>query len=126
MNRLIVFLTVAFFTITFLNCASSSVGVATSNRPIPNTTYETTKSVEKTFTWYAVDIVLYGKVISEPPFDSIYESLMEGEDADAVVNIRYWNDKSVFGPWTRYRFSVKGDLVKFTQPATITPPRTKR
>lgn len=95
------------------NCASSSVGIATSNKPIPNTPYETIKTVDKTFTWYAFDIVLFGVPISQPPVADLYEKVLEEESGDALVNIRYWNDKSIFGPITRYRFNIKGDLVKF-------------
>ncbi|TGM46614.1 hypothetical protein EHQ92_01435 [Leptospira biflexa] len=95
-------------------CASSSVGIATSNKPIPNTPYETIKTVDKTFTWYTFDIILFGVPISEPPVANLYEKLLEEESGDALVNIRYWNDKSIFGPITRYRFNIKGDLVKFS------------
>ncbi len=106
------------FSIVLTNCASSSVGIATSNKPIPNTPYETTKTVEKTFTWYAVDLIFIGFPVTEPPVSDLYERIMEEESGDALVNIRYWNDKSVFGPLTRYRFSVKGDLVRFPSQTT--------
>ncbi|MGV3666939.1 MAG: LIC20211 family lipoprotein [Leptospira bouyouniensis] len=102
------------------NCASSSVGIATSNKPIPNTPYETIKTVDKTFTWYAFDIVLFGVPISQPPVADLYEKVLEEESGDALVNIRYWNDKSIFGPITRYRFNIKGDLVKFQNSQTQT------
>ncbi|BDA77512.1 hypothetical protein LPTSP3_g04420 [Leptospira kobayashii] len=98
----------------FTNCASSTVGIASSNRPLPNIPYETIKSVEKNFSWFSFDIGIIGIPTSIPPADNVIQSLMEGEDADAVVNIRYWNDKSVYGPVTRHRFGIKGDLVKFT------------
>ncbi|MDF3819752.1 hypothetical protein P3G55_07580 [Leptospira sp. 96542] len=101
------------FSLFAFGCASSSMGVATSNKPVPNVPYDTLKTVEKTFTWYAIDFVVFGISTSEPPIDSLYEKLMDGESGDAIVNIRYWNDKSIFGPLTRYRFSIKGDLVKF-------------
>ncbi|TGK81462.1 hypothetical protein EHQ24_09105 [Leptospira noumeaensis] len=102
------------FSIILANCASSSVGIATSNKPIPNTPYETTKTVEKTFTWYALDFIVFGVPLTEPPITDLYGKLMEEESGDALVNIRYWNDKSIFGPVTRYRFTVKGDLVRFS------------
>lgn len=115
-----------FFTITCIcflflglfNCASSSVGIATSNKPIPNTPYETVKTVEKTFTWYALDFIIFGIPFTEPPVTDLYEKVMEEDSGDALVNIRYWNDKSIFGPLTRYRFTIKGDLVRFPSQTT--------
>ncbi|TGN13126.1 LIC20211 family lipoprotein [Leptospira ilyithenensis] len=107
----------------FTNCASSTIGIAASNRPLPNIPYETVKSVEKNFSWFSFDIGIFGIPTTTPPADHVIQSLMEGEDADAVVNIRYWNDKSVFGPVTRHRFGIKGDLVKFT--AQQSPATTK-
>ncbi|XDD46042.1 hypothetical protein AB3N60_15200 [Leptospira sp. WS39.C2] len=106
------------------NCASSSVGIATSNKPIPNTPYETIKTVDKTFSWYTFDIILFGIPLTEPPVADLYEKVMEEESGDALVNIRYWNDKSIFGPIIRYRFNIKGDLVKFTN--SQTPTKSKR
>ncbi|EMY70671.1 LIC20211 family lipoprotein [Leptospira vanthielii] len=102
-----------------VNCASSSVGIATSNKPIPNTPYETVKTVEKTFTWYALDFIIFGLPFTEPPITDLYERVMEEDAGDALVNIRYWNDKSIFGPLTRYRFTIKGDLVRFPSQSTI-------
>ncbi|EOQ95498.1 hypothetical protein LEP1GSC195_3753 [Leptospira wolbachii serovar Codice str. CDC] len=102
-----------------VHCASSSVGIATSNKPIPNTPYETVKTVEKTFTWYALDLIIFGIPFSEPPITDLYEKVMEEDAGDALVNIRYWNDKSIFGPLTRYRFTIKGDLVRFPSQPTI-------
>ncbi|XDD42371.1 hypothetical protein AB3N58_13885 [Leptospira sp. WS60.C2] len=107
-----------------LNCASSSVGLATSNKPIPNTPYETIKTVDKTFTWYAFDIILFGLPITQPPVADLYEKVLEEESGDALVNIRYWNDKSIFGPITRYRFNIKGDLVRF--PNSQIPTKSKK
>ncbi|TGN17289.1 LIC20211 family lipoprotein [Leptospira idonii] len=104
-------------------CASSSVGVAASNRPLANIPYETVKSVDKTFTWYSFDIILFAMSTGNPPIDEIYTEMLAGEDADAVVNIRYWNDKSIFGPVIRHRFGIKGDLVKFSGG---TPPKGKK
>ncbi|XDD53823.1 hypothetical protein AB3N62_15265 [Leptospira sp. WS4.C2] len=115
------FTTISFFllSLSLLNCASSSVGIATSNKPIPNTPYETVKTVEKTFTWYALDFIIFGIPFSEPPISDLYEKVLEEDNGDAIVNIRYWNDKSIFGPLTRYRFTIKGDLVRFPTQTTI-------
>lgn len=115
------FTTISFFllSLSLLNCASSSVGIATSNKPIPNTPYETVKTVEKTFTWYALDFIIFGIPFSEPPISDLYEKVLKEDNGDAIVNIRYWNDKSIFGPLTRYRFTIKGDLVRFPTQTTI-------
>ncbi|MCW7487959.1 LIC20211 family lipoprotein [Leptospira meyeri] len=113
MKQFITITSVLFLSLIINNCASSSVGIATSNKPIPNTPYETVKTVEKTFTWYALDFIIFGLPFTEPPVTDLYEKVMEEDSGDALVNIRYWNDKSIFGPLTRYRFTIKGDLVRF-------------
>lgn len=113
MKHFIATVCIFFLTLGLFNCASSSVGIATSNKPIPNTPYETVKTVEKTFTWYALDFIIFGLPFTEPPITDLYEKVMEEDAGDALVNIRYWNDKSIFGPLTRYRFTIKGDLVRF-------------
>ncbi|MCG6140447.1 hypothetical protein EHQ23_03480 [Leptospira bourretii] len=113
MKQIITITGIFFLSFIINNCASSSVGLATSNKPIPNTPYETVKTVEKTFTWYALDFIIFGLPFTEPPVTDLYEKVMEEDSGDALVNIRYWNDKSIFGPLTRYRFTIKGDLVRF-------------
>ncbi|PJZ81725.1 LIC20211 family lipoprotein [Leptospira meyeri] len=118
MKQFITITSVLFLSLIINNCASSSVGIATSNKPIPNTPYETVKTVEKTFTWYALDFIIFGLPFTEPPVTDLYEKVMEEDSGDALVNIRYWNDKSIFGPLTRYRFTIKGDLVRFPSQTT--------
>ncbi|PJZ84639.1 LIC20211 family lipoprotein [Leptospira harrisiae] len=118
MKQIIAITCIFFLSLVLNNCASSSVGIATSNKPIPNTPYETVKTVEKTFTWYALDFILFGLPFTEPPITDLYEKVMEEDSGDALVNIRYWNDKSIFGPLTRYRFTIKGDLVRFGSQTT--------
>ncbi|PKA25514.1 hypothetical protein CH381_15335 [Leptospira sp. mixed culture ATI2-C-A1] len=118
MKHFITITSVLFLSLIINNCASSSVGIATSNKPIPNTPYETVKTVEKTFTWYALDFIIFGLPFTEPPVTDLYEKVMEEDAGDALVNIRYWNDKSIFGPLTRYRFTIKGDLVRFPSQTT--------
>ncbi|TGM63644.1 hypothetical protein EHQ94_13420 [Leptospira meyeri] len=118
MKQFITITSVLFLSLIINNCASSSVGIATSNKPIPNTPYETVKTVEKTFTWYALDFIIFGLPFTEPPVTDLYEKVMEEDAGDALVNIRYWNDKSIFGPLTRYRFTIKGDLVRFPSQTT--------
>lgn len=113
MKQIITITGIFFLSFIINNCATSSVGLATSNKPIPNTPYETVKTVEKTFTWYALDFIIFGLPFTEPPVTDLYEKVMEEDSGDALVNIRYWNDKSIFGPLTRYRFTIKGDLVRF-------------
>lgn len=115
-----------FALLFFAQCASSSVGLSPSNRPLPNQTYETIKSVEKVYSWYAFDVIIYGASIGTPPMSDIYSDLMQGEEADAIVNIRYFNDKSVFGFLTRHRFGVKGDLVRFTGGQSTIGPGPKK
>jgi len=121
MHKIYLSLLLILFSVSFSNCASSTVGIASSNRPIPGTPYETIKTVDRLFTWYSVDFIIISGTTSTPPTEKIYGEMMEGESADAIVNIRYYNEKAVFGPLIRHRFGIKGDLVRFTQtPATTT------
>lgn len=108
-----------------LNCATSSVGVAASNKPLGSSSYETIRTVDKTFKWYTFDIIIFNVPTTEPPIENLYEQLLEDSQADALVNIRYWNDKTVFGPLTRFRFSIKADAVKLTS-GTTTPNKVKK
>jgi hypothetical protein len=124
MQKFIFLICLTTFSALLSNCASSTVGVAASNKPIPNTPYETIKSVDKLFTWYSVDLILISVSTSTPPTELIYDTMMQGEPADAIVNIRYYNEKSVFGPVIRHRFGIKGDLIKFS--AALTPPPTTK
>ncbi|EKJ87276.1 hypothetical protein LEP1GSC017_1306 [Leptospira meyeri serovar Hardjo str. Went 5] len=65
-----------------------------------------------------MDFIIFGLPFTEPPVTDLYEKVMEEDSGDALVNIRYWNDKSIFGPLTRYRFTIKGDLVRFPSQTT--------
>ncbi|TGL62268.1 hypothetical protein EHQ58_03445 [Leptospira ognonensis] len=116
---LIIFLFALSMAVT--NCASSTVGVAASNKPILNTTYETIKSVDKLFTWYSVDLILISVSTETPPTEKIYDVMMEGETADAIINIRYYNEKSVFGPIIRHHFGIRGDLIRYTSTTNTIP-----
>ncbi|MCZ8155435.1 MAG: hypothetical protein O9264_04905 [Leptospira sp.] len=128
MQRSFFVLVIVSLFLSLTQCASSTVGVAASNKPIPNTPYETIKSVDKLFTWYSIDLILISVSTSTPPTEKIYDEMMEGETADAIVNIRYYNEKSVFGPVLRHRFGIKGDLIRYTSTTGPTTPttRTKR
>jgi hypothetical protein len=124
MQRSFFVLVIVSLFLSLTQCASSTVGVASSNKPIPNTPYETIKSVDKTFNWYSVDLIIISGSMSTPPTDKIYEAMMEGEAADAIVNIRYYNEKAVYGPILKHTFGIKGDLIKYTTAQSL-PSQTK-
>ncbi len=48
--------------------------------------------------------------------------MMEGETADAIVNIRYYNEKAVYGPVIKHTFGIRGDLIRYS--GTLNTPTT--
>ena len=42
------------------------------------------------------------------------EDLIRSKEADALINIRYWQDRSVFLFITRNRLGMNAEAIKFT------------
>lgn len=103
----------ALLTLCFIsNCASSSAGITTSNIPIGNRDYEIIGNGEAQSSWWSFDIGVIGFPLSQPPIDEAVKELVESKEGDALVNIRYSTDRSIFLFLTRHRFHVKADIVK--------------
>jgi len=88
------------------------MGIAPSNRPLVNQPYEIVRSIEKEYKWYSFDIGIYSFLLDKPPIENLYEDLIKENEGDALVNIRYFNEKGIFGFISRHRFGIKADLVR--------------
>ncbi|MCB1178208.1 MAG: hypothetical protein KDK36_11555 [Leptospiraceae bacterium] len=96
-----------------LNCATSSAGLATSNIPIVNKEYDVIGPVEGKKGWITVDLAIIGVPLNEPPMHALVDELITKNDADALINIKYWNDKMVFPIITYNRIGINAEAVKF-------------
>ncbi|MDH5655289.1 MAG: hypothetical protein OEZ34_05245 [Spirochaetia bacterium] len=96
----------------FLSCVSSSGGIATSNIPLEGKGYKVLGPAETTLSWYSLDMGFLGIPFGTPPVDRAQQILLKKYNGDALINLRYWSDRSIFTILTRHRFHLKADVVK--------------
>ncbi len=98
----------------FSFCVTTNAGITTSNIPlnynIQDIQYIATDTVQKT--WWQFDIGILGFPLSEPPIDESLNELLRKHQGDALINIRYFTQKSIFLFMTRNLLSIKADIVK--------------
>ncbi|MGJ4789368.1 hypothetical protein EHQ52_16025 [Leptospira koniambonensis] len=99
--------------ISAISCATSSAGLATSTVPVADKKYKVISPVEGTKYWYTFDIAIIGIPLSEPPIDQLLEQLKKEKEADALINVRYWTDKSIFVFLTVNRLHISAEAIKF-------------
>lgn len=99
------------------HCASSSAGLATSNIPIVDQKYTVIGPVEKSDYWITFDIAFIGFPLSKPPMDKLVHDAIQESEADALINIRYWNDKSIILFITLNRIGLNAEAIKFQNDA---------
>lgn len=104
-----------FFALS-LSCASASGGFSVSNVPVESRRFEVIAPGEEiALSWWSVDLGVIGLPLSEPPVARAERQLLEKASGDALINLRYWNDRSVFLFFVnRQRFHLKADVVRFT------------
>lgn len=109
MQRLVsvIFLTAALF----VSCAGSTGGIATSNIPMERD-YTVLGNAETTMSWWTFDVAIIGIPLSEPPIDAAMQKLLNEYDGDALINIRYWTDRTIFLFMTRNRFHLQADVIR--------------
>lgn len=96
------------------SCVSATGGIATSNIPLEGRAYRVLGPAETTLSWWAIDTGLVGLPLSDPPIDQAMQTLLEEKQGDALINLRYWTDRSVFlFILIRNRFHLKAEVVKF-------------
>jgi len=95
-----------------LSCASSTGGIATSNIPLDGVSYKVVATDEITLSWNTFDIGILGFPLDPPPVDRAQSILLKRNNGDALVNLRYWFDRSIYLFITRNRFHLKADIAK--------------
>lgn len=96
-----------------LNCATSNAGISTSNVPITDQRYSVIAPVEKTTYWVTFDLGILGFPLTKPPVHEMVQEILDENQADALVNIRHWNDKIVILFITINRFGLNAEAVRF-------------
>ncbi len=109
------------------NCISTNAGITTSNIPIypdaQDIRYITTDTIAKS--WYSFDIGILGFPLKEPPIDDAIQELLKKHNGNALINIRYYTQKSIFIFITKNTFVLKADIVNII-PKNIENTDTKK
>ncbi|WCL48686.1 LIC20211 family lipoprotein [Leptospira sp. GIMC2001] len=95
------------------NCATSSAGLATSNIPFGDRKYTIIAPVTDEVSWYGLDIGIMGSSFNKPPIEPLIEKMIHSAEADALVNIRYFNEKSIYLFFVVHRFGISADAIKW-------------
>ena len=104
---------------TCIHCASSSSGITTSNIPVVNRKYTVLGPVQNTETWYTFDVALFGFPLDKPPIDKIVSRAISEKNADALINIKYWQDKIIILFITVNRIGISAEAIKFEEDGII-------
>lgn len=110
MKKITLFLMILYST---HGCATANAGFATSNIPIAERKYKVIGSVEKEKGWVTVDFAIIGIPLKKPPVNSLLDDALNEKNADALINIRYWNDRMIFFFITWNRMGLTAEAVKF-------------
>lgn len=125
------------FAAFFWNCATSSAGLATSNVPIVNKKYKVLGPVEESTSWATFDIGVIAFPVrfalpwwkmDNHPADKLVNKILEEKQADALINIRFWNDRIILLFISINRFGVNAEAIKFEEeiPVQVQPNDKKR
>ena len=109
----------------FIGCAFSSAGISTSNVPIVNKKYKVIGPVEGKKSWITFDMAVFAIPFNNPPINEMTNELIESKEADALINIRYWQDRSIFLFFTRNRLGMNAEAIKF-EDSTIPETNVKK
>lgn len=105
-----------FLVIIFtINCLTSSAGLTTSNIPVANKPYKVTGSVEADTNWFSLDFIFFGFPLGKPRAHELIQEKLKSENADAFINIHYWNDKIVLLFFNVHRFGFNAESIKFEE-----------
>lgn len=111
--RTSLFFALIAFALAAGGCVSASGGIAVSNVPVEGRRFDVVGTAETTVSWWSLDIGVIGLPLSDPPVDVAQGDLLKEKGGDALINLRYWTDRSVFLFFTRHRFHLKADVIKF-------------
>ncbi len=125
-NKKIGFLIGFVLAFLLMNCASSSAGIATSNIPIVNRKYKVVAPVQDSISWTTFDIAFIGIPLMKPPIDKLIQRSISQKDADALINIRYWQDRIILLFITWNRMGISAEAIKFEEDGSlkvVAPPK---
>ncbi|MCZ8238775.1 MAG: hypothetical protein O9346_04355 [Leptospiraceae bacterium] len=117
---------VAIVFLIFVSCATSTAGLVTSNTAIGDRKFTIVGPVKDKISWYTLDIGFIGLPLEEPPIEEFTQNLITQNNADALINIRYWNEKSVFLFVTKNTFGLNAEAIKWEEIPVVTNPKTKK
>jgi hypothetical protein len=125
-SKILSFLSLLTLLSTLMNCASSSAGLATSNIPIVNRKYKVIAPVQDSISWVTFDIAIIGIPFKKPPIDKLVERSINQKEADALINIKYWQDRIILFFITWNRLGISAEAIKFEDDGsskTVTLPK---
>jgi hypothetical protein len=114
------FILLVFISWFHWSCASAHAGIAASNVPIIEKKYTVVGPVETKEYWFALDFAIFGFSVKEPPIGKAMQDLQEQKKADALINIRYWNDRIILLFVTIHRLGIQAEAITFDK--TTLPP----
>ncbi len=100
-----------------VGCATSSVGIVTSNIPLEGRQFTVLGTAETERSWYSFDMGFIGIPLRDPPVDEAIADLLKAKGGDALINLRYFTDRTIILFVTRHRFHLKAEVVKLNSPA---------
>ncbi|MBP7280154.1 MAG: hypothetical protein KBA66_01160 [Leptospiraceae bacterium] len=98
-----------------IGCASSSAGISTSNVPIVNKKYTVIGPVEAKKGWLTLDMAIFAIPFDKPPINEMTDEMIKSKEADALINIRYWQDRSIYLIFTWNRLGINAEAIKFSE-----------
>jgi len=93
-------------------CASATAGLAASNIPMDGKRYRVISPVKDTRRWCAFDIGVIALPLKQPPINEMVQDMLKAQEADALINLRYWTDRTIFLFLSCHRFHLSAEAVK--------------
>ncbi len=104
----------ALFALAFsMQCAGASAGITAANMPMEGRKFHVLGTAETTVSWWSFDLGIIGVPLGRPPVDEAERILLEEKGGDALINLRYFTDRTIILLLTRHRFYLKADVVQF-------------
>lgn len=75
--------------------------------------YSVIGPVEKSAYWITIDLGILGFPLTKPPINELVNEAIRDKEADALINIRHWNDKIILLFITVNRFGLNAEAVRF-------------
>lgn len=96
-----------------VQCAGANAGIAVSNVPTEGQTYTVLGTAETTKSWWSLDLAVLAFPLGEPPVAEAVEDLLKQKEGNALINLRFWTDRTIILFMTRHRFHLQADVIRF-------------